>query len=224
MAEGHRERLRNRFLKEGLQNFEDYQALELLLFYAIPRRDVSPLARMLIQRFGSFSAVLNAPVEELQKIPGMGEGSAAFLHLMPELCQYYRKDMIRFKKQICSLRDAEEYLLPQFTGMTTEAVYLLCLDNANRILYSDFIGQGTVDAAHLSVRAVVEIALRVGATSIILAHNHPRGFAIPSQSDIDSTLRIQISLHGLGIRLQDHLIIADEDFVSLRQSGILGEM
>lgn len=221
MAEGHRERLKRRFLQEGLRHFEDYQALELLLFYAIPRKDTSPIARALIQRFGSFSAVLDAPLEDLKKVEGMGETSACFLKLLPAFSAYYLNDSCRFKKQILSTKEAGAYLTPQFIGCVNEKVYLLCLDKSGRILHGDFIHEGTVDFSSLSPRTVVEIALRVGACSILLAHNHPRGFALPSQDDINSTLQLRQTLDTLGIRLLDHLIIAENDYISMAESQLL---
>lgn len=223
MAEGHRDRLKRRFLKEGLRNFEDYQALELLLFYAIPRKDTSPIARALIQRFGSFSAVLSAPVEELKKVDGMGESSAAFLTMLPEMAAYYLRDVSRFKQQITSTKEAGMYLLPQFIGQSQECIYLLCTDAAGRILHGGFISEGSLDLSSLSVRAVAEIALRVGAISVILAHNHPRGFATPSQSDIHSTHLLQQALQNIGIKLLDHLVVAENDYVSMRESGLMLE-
>ena len=223
MAEGHRERLKRRFLNEGLRNFEDYQALELLLFYAIPRKDTSPIARALIQRFGSFSAVLEAPLEELKKVAGMGESSAAYLKMLSAMSNYYMTDLTRFKRQITSTRDARDYLLPRFIGQTNECVYLLCLDKSGRILHGDFINEGTVDLSTLSPRTIVELTLRVGASRIILAHNHPRGFALPSSSDVAATLELQKLLSTLGIELADHLIVSENDCVSLRESNILTE-
>ena len=221
MAEGHRERLKRRFLNEGLRNFEDYQALELLLFYVIPRKDTSPIARTLIQRFGSFSAVLEAPLEELKKVEGMGESSATYLKVLSAMSNYYMTDLTRFKKQITSTREARDYLLPRFIGLTNECVYLLCLDKSGRILHGDFINEGTVDISTLSPRTIVEIALRVGASRIILSHNHPRGFALPSSSDVASTLELKNLLETLGIELADHLIVSENDCVSLRESKIL---
>ncbi|MBQ8599698.1 MAG: RadC family protein [Oscillospiraceae bacterium] len=221
MAEGHRERLKRRFLNEGLRNFEDYQALELLLFYAIPRKDTSPIARALIQRFGSFSAVLDAPLEELKKVEGMGDSSATFLKMLPAMSAYYMTDLCRFKKQITSTREAGEYLVPQFIGKTKESVYLLCLDKSGRILYGDFINEGTVDLSSLSPRMVAEVALRIGATGVILAHNHPRGFALPSNSDVSSTNELHRTLHALGIELLDHLIVAENDYISLQESHLI---
>ncbi|MBP1581926.1 MAG: RadC family protein [Oscillospiraceae bacterium] len=221
MAEGHRDRLKRRFLNEGLRNFEDYQALELLLFYAIPRKDTSPLARDLIKHFGSFSAVLNASVDELKKVPGMGDAAATFLHLIPAVTNYYQTDQYRYRKQITSTREAGEYLRSQFVGRSNEATYLLCLDNARRILYSNFIQEGDVDHTLLSVRTVIEIVLRIGATSVIIAHNHPKDFARPSQSDISATHHLQVTLNALGIELIDHLLLSEDDYVSLRESGYL---
>ncbi len=221
MAEGHRERLKRRFLNEGLRNFEDYQALELLLFYAIPRKDTSPIARALIQRFGSFSAVLEAPLEEIQKVDGMGESSATYLKVLAAMSNYYMTDLIRFKKQITSTHEARDYLLPRFIGLTNECVYLLCLDKSGRILYGNFINEGTVDLSTLSPRTIVEVVLRVGASRIILAHNHPRGFAIPSSDDINSTLELKNLLTSLGVELADHIVIAENDCVSMRESKLL---
>ena len=221
MAEGHRERLKRRFLKEGLNNFEDYQALELLLFYAIPRKDTSPIARELIKRFGSFSGVLSAPVDELKKVDGMGESSATFLSLVSAAGSYYLRDLCRYKKQITSTKDAGDYLVSQFIGLSNECVYLLCIDNGGRILHGDFISEGTVGLSSLSVRSVAEIALRVGAASVIIAHNHPRGFATPSSSDLQSTHILQKALQNLSIALLDHIILAENDYVSMAQSGML---
>lgn len=221
MAEGHRERLKRRFLNEGLRNFEDYQALELLLFYAIPRKDTSPIARALIQRFGSFSAVLEAPLEELQKVDGMGESSATYLKILSAMSNYYMTDLVRFKKQLTSTHDARDHMLPRFIGLTNECVYLICLDKSGRILYENFINEGTVDLSTLSPRTIVEIALRVGAGRIILAHNHPRGFALPSSDDVASTLELQTILASLGIELADHIIVSENDCVSMRESKLI---
>ena len=221
MAEGHRERLKRRFLNEGLRNFEDYQALELLLFYAIPRKDTSPIARALIQRFGSFSAVLEAPLEELKKVDGMGDSSATYLKMLSAMSNFYMTDLCRFKKQLTSTREARDYLMPQFIGVTNECVYLLCLDNSGRILYGDFINEGTVDLSTLSARTVVEVALRVGASRVILSHNHPRGFALPSNDDIMTTREVMKILDSLGIELMDHIIVSENDCVSMRDSRLL---
>jgi len=224
MAEGHRERLKRRFLKEGLQNFEPYQALELLLFYAIPRRDTSPTARELIKHFGSFSAVLSAPVEELKKVDGMGESSATFLHLVGQCSGYYLADLSRYKKQILSTAEAGQYLLPRFIGKPQESLYLLCMDNSRRIVYEGLISEGSVDVAHIPLRSITEVILRSGATSVILAHNHPRGFALPSEADIRSTQQLHLLLHTLNVELLDHLIVAETDYVSMAESGLLGKL
>ena len=137
------------------------------------------------------------------------------------MSNYYMTDLTRFKKQITSTREARDYLLPRFIGLTNECVYLLCLDKSGRILHGDFINEGTVDISTLSPRTIVEIALRVGASRIILSHNHPRGFALPSSSDVASTLELKNLLETLGIELADHLIVSENDCVSLRESKIL---
>lgn len=224
MAEGHRGRLKYRFQAEGLSNFDPHTALELLLFYVIPRRDTNLIAHRLVDAFGSFSNVLDAPLEELQKVEGIGENTALFLKMIPQLSSYYLTDRAEVRRQIGSASEAGDYLLPRFIGKTNEQVYLLCMDNAGKILYGSFIHQGTVNFAALSPRTVAEIALRVGASRIIIAHNHPHGFAIPSKQDVSSTNALLRALQPLGIHLADHLIIANQDFVSLAESGCLSSL
>lgn len=220
MAEGHRERLKKRFLNEGLTNFEDYQALELLLFYAIPRKDTSSIARKLLDVFGSFSAVINAPVDELRRVDGIGECTAVYIKLLNEFCSYYMNDTTRYKKQLVTLEEVGEYLKNKFIGLSVEKIYLLCVDDVNRILYGDFISEGSVNLSTFDTRTIIEICIRVGATGIFLAHNHPRSFALPSKDDLEVTRELEKALRVLNISLIDHLVIADNDYVSMRCSNM----
>lgn len=217
--EGHRERMRKRFREEGLDMFTDIQALELLLYYTIPRRDTNLIAHNLLERFGSFSQVLEAPVEELAKVEGVGENTAVFLHLIPQAGRFYMRDRTDNVKVLPTLESCADFLVPRFIGRRVEMVFLLCMDAKCKVLSCRKISEGSVNTAGISVRKIVEQALAAGASSVVIAHNHPGGLAIPSNEDIQTTEKIADSLRALDIHLVDHIIVADGDYVSLAQSG-----
>ena len=216
---GHRERLKNRFLGTGLDSFTDVQALELLLFYAIPMKDTNPIAHALLNRFGSLSQVLDAPVEELKKVPGISDHAAVLLHLTTELARFYQVDSVQRVEVLTSLDACGAYLVPRFFGRKVETVFLLCLDAKCKVLCCRQIGEGSVNAASISVRKVVETALNANATSVVLAHNHPSGVALPSVDDVQTTQRIAQALHAVDIVLIDHIVVAEGDYISMVQSG-----
>lgn len=215
----HRKRMKERFLKEGLDHFTDIQALELLLFYAIPQKDTNPLAHELLNRFGSLSQVLDADVEELKKVPGISGHSATLLALVTELARYYMVNCAERAKVLTTLDACGAYLVPYFFGRTRETVFLLCLDAKCKVLDCRQIGEGSVNAASISVRKVVEVALATNATTVILAHNHPSGVAVPSKEDIQTTRRVAAALAAVEVHLADHIVVAEGDFVSMVQSG-----
>ena len=217
--DGHRERMKKRFLEEGLDSFTQIQALELLLFYCIPQKDTNPLAHALLDRFGSLSQVLEAPVEELRKVPGVGAHTAIFLHLITEAGRFYLVNRSSQEKILPSLESCAEYMLPFFFGRKVETVFLLCLDAKCKVLCCKEIGEGSVNAAGISVRRVVETALNAGASTVVLAHNHPSGLALPSAEDIQTTRRVALALSAVEIHLADHIVVADGDYVSMVQSG-----
>jgi len=216
---GHRERLKQRFLEEGLDNFTDIQALELLLFYSIQRKDTNPVAHALLERFGSLSRVMEAPIEELQKVPQITEHSAVLLKLVTELARYYQVDSAQRVEILTTLDECGRYLVPRFFGRIKETVFLLCLDAKCKVLCCKEIGEGSVNSASISVRKVVETALAANATTVVLAHNHPSGIAVPSNEDIQTTRRIAAALYAVEIHLADHIVVADGDYVSMVQSG-----
>ena len=217
---GHRQRLRQRFAQEGLDNFTQEQVLELLLFYSIPRIDTNELAHHLIRRFGSLAQVLEAPVEELQKVPGIGENSAVLLHLIAEVTRYYQVNRSLHERILNTIEKCGQYLLPFFLGRRNETVFLLCLDAKCKLLCCREISEGSVNAASISVRKIVETALSANATSVVLAHNHPSGMAMPSAEDIETTHRIASALSTVDVILADHIVVCDDDFVSMRQSNM----
>lgn len=218
--QGHRQRLRNRFLEQGLDQFTEVQVLELLLFYCIPRQDTNELAHRLIRYFGSFSQVLDADVEELVKVEGIGENAATFLKLIPAAGRYYNVDRVKMvDKPLLTTEDCGNYLLPFFQGRNNETVFLLCLDAKCKVLCCRVVGEGSINSASVPIRRVVEMALAAKATSVVLAHNHPSGIAIPSSDDIVTTRRVATALNAVEVILSDHLVVADGDYTSMVQSG-----
>ena len=215
----HRQRLKNRFLEQGLDNFTQIQALELLLFYAIPQKDTNPIAHALLDRFGSLSEVLDADFEQLRQVPGISDHSATLLHLVTELGRYYQVNCGQQVKSLTTLDACGEYLLPYFFGRRQETVFLLCLDAKCKVLGCREVGQGSVNSAGISIRKIVETALSTNATTVILAHNHPSGVAVPSREDIETTRRVAAALAAVEVHLADHMVVADGDYVSMVQSG-----
>ena len=216
---GHRDRLKKRFLQQGLDGFTDIQALELLLFYSIPRQDTNPVAHKLLDHFGSLSQVLEAPAGELMKVGGIGEHSAVLLNLINEMSRFYLVDKAQRERVLPTIEDCARYLQPYFYGRMTETVFLLCLDAKCKAICCKNVGEGSINSAGISVRKIVETALREGATSVVLAHNHPSGIAIPSPEDIQTTRRIAAALQSVEIYLADHIVVAEDDYVSMVQSG-----
>ena len=217
--DGHRQRLKKRFLDEGLDHFDEHQVLELLLFYTIPRQDTNPIAHALLDRFGSLAQVMEAPVEELKKVPGVGETTATFLSMVTATCRYYLVNRTHSHVVLNSVEQCGNYLLPFFCGRRNETVYLLCLDAKCKVLACKEVGEGSVNSAAVPIRRIVEMALNANATTVVLAHNHPSGMALPSGEDQLTTKRLAMSLAAVDIELADHLVVADDDYVSLRQSG-----
>lgn len=220
---GHRQRLRRRFLEEGLEGFEDHQVLELLLFNVLPRQDTNALAHLLLRRFGGLSAALEADPADLATIPGMGDVAAAFLTLIPPLTRRYLIDReARDKPSLNDPAKAAAYVRALTAGRTEEVFYVLCLDQRARLLFPALLARGTVNEAHVHPRQVVEAALRHKAVEVILAHNHPSGNCTPSAADRHLTRILINALIPIGIRLVDHLITAGDRCLSMAQEGILG--
>ena len=217
--DGHRQRLKERFLRGGLDNFTDVQVLELVLFYCIPRRDTNPIAHALLAHFGSLSQVLEASVEELQKVPGVGENTAIYLTMLTQVGRFYLVDRNQREVILPTIDKCGAYLVPYFFGRSIETVFLLCLDAKCKVLCCREIGQGSVNSAGISVRKIVEVALGANATTVVLAHNHPSGLALPSAEDVQTTRRVVAALNAVEVHLADHIVVADGDYVSMVQSG-----
>ena len=219
--EGHRERMRKQLKTSGMDSLSDVQVLEMLLYYAAPRGDTNPAAHALLKRFGALDGVFSAPETELRKIDGVGEAAAQLLLLVPQVA---RRCLMSRSTQIQVLDTTSkcgQYLLPFFHGEREEVVYLLCLDAKCKALDCVLIHRGGVNVASIAARKVVKAALDSNATSVVLAHNHPSGLALPSQEDKQTTMVLKAALDAVGVVLADHIIVADDDFVSMRDDGIL---
>lgn len=219
--DGHRDRVRKRFLMNDLNGFADHEALELLLYYAIPRGDVNPLAHALMDRFGSLAGVFSAPQELLTQVEGVGERTAMLLRLVPQIAQKARLTELEREVALNTRERVGEYLLELFSRERNEAVYQVCLDGKGKLLTCRRLGEGSASAVNLDVRKIVQNAITFCASSVILAHNHPSGVALPSEADQTATLRVKAALESVDVRLEDHIVVADHDFISFAQSGLL---
>ncbi|MBQ9346449.1 MAG: RadC family protein [Oscillibacter sp.] len=217
--EGHRERMRLRYYLEGPNAFAEHEILELLLSYSIPRKDTNLLAHRLIARFGSLPGVLSADLEDLKQEEGVGEYTAILLKLVWHISQKAQTPQPR--PLLNNLEKAAAYLIDCFAQRQGEAVYLLCLSEKGWLRACLCIREGSLSVADLNVTQLVRKALLHKADTVILSHNHPSGLALPSGADYEATERIKTALDAVEIPLQDHIIVADRDYVSLRESGYL---
>lgn len=223
LHEGHRQRLKERFIKDGLTGFEDHNILEILLFYAVPRADTNEIGHKLLKRFGGLSQVFDASIEELCEVEGIGVHSATLIKLIPEISNAYNVDKTKNIKILNTVSDLGKYFVPRFIGKRDEEVHMVLLDNKNKILKTEIISKGSIDTVQLSVRSIIMQAINNNATSVVIAHNHPAGVALPSSNDIKMTRKLFEALRFADIRLKDHIIVADDDYVSLRDSGCFAD-
>ena len=218
---GHRQRLKDQFLTHGMDPIHDVNVLELILFYAIPRQDTNPMAHRLLNTFGSLAAVFDATPEELMERGGLSKNAATLIKLIPAAARRQQLSRSSCHQLLDSTQKCGDYLVPFFFGATQEEVYLLGLDAKCKVLGCVKLSTGSVNSAGLSIRKVVECALNMKASSVVLAHNHTSGIAVPSQEDIRTTKSISHALDLVGVYLADHVVVADEDYVSMAESGLI---
>lgn len=221
--DGHRARMKERFLAHGLDNFEDHNILELLLFYAQPRCDTNGIAHRLLDTFGTLSAVFDAEPEELMTVKGVGRSAAALIRLVPAAARRYLMSKGELGTILHGTECVGRFMIPRFMNSRTEEVYLLCLDPKYKLLDCRLVGEGGLTSAKLDIRRIVHTALLHNAAYAILAHNHISGIALPSPEDKSATLMIRDALRLVDVELIDHIIVAGEDFVSLADDGLLGQ-
>ena len=213
---GHRERLRGRFRDAGSDAVSDYELLELVLFRAIPQRDVKPLAKELIAKFGSFAEVVAAPSARLKEIKGLGEAAITELKIVHAAASRLARGQVQKRPVLSSWSSVIDYCRTAMAYADKEQFRLLFLDKRNQLIADEVQQTGTVDHAPVYPREVVKRALELSATAIVLVHNHPGGDPTPSRADIEMTKRIIEAARGLGIEVHDHLIVGRDGHASLR--------
>lgn len=219
--EGHRRRLRERFLRSGLESFADYEAVELLLTLAIPRKDVKVPAKLAIERFGSLRGVLDAPLEDLRKIPGIGEVAPVALRIIREAANRYLQQRSRETFSLANQEVLLDYCRSALGALPHEVFKVIYLDSGYHVVGDETMEEGTVDRAAVYPRRVMDAALRKGAAALVFAHNHPNGNVTPSEQDKTLTRALVLAAETLQIRVLDHLIISKDAVLSFRQEGLL---
>ena len=219
--QGHRDRLRGKLIRRGADALDDYELLETLLFAFIPRRDVKPIAKALLQKFGSLSAVFAADAKDLQSLPGIGETVAAYLHATREISARATRETLHATPIISSWAALLGYVRRQLQHERREQFRVLFLDRKNQLIADELMSQGTVDQAPVYPREIARRALELSASALILVHNHPSGDPTPSSADIEITREIVDALQPFEIKVHDHLIAAKHGVTSFKTEGLI---
>lgn len=220
--EGHRGRIKKRFLDYGIDSFEPHQILEFLLFYAIPRRDTNEIAHHLLNECGSIAAVFDAPISVLKKVPGITDSAAIYLKLLPEIARIYLESKFSTKKEVFDLKKCAKLMTLKFVGRNEEHVGVMLFDAKGKMIFDGIIAKGSVNSVDICSRRIIELVSNYSACGILLAHNHPTGIAIPSSEDLSSTRALVKIFKAMNVSFLDHIIVAENDYVSLRESRIPG--
>lgn len=215
MHKDHRKHTKDRFLSEGLDSFEPHNVLELLLFYSIPQKDTNETAHMLINRFGSLSAVFDAPYDDLLTVPGISEHSATLIKLIPAISRRYAMEKNSKVTKLSSIEDIGKYLVARYLGVTEETVLLLLLDNKFGLIDCVKVHEGSVNSSAITMRKLIEIALFKRASMVVLAHNHPSGVALPSSDDLFTTQQVKRAFDLVEIGMLAHIIVAGDTFTNI---------
>lgn len=218
---GHRERMRERFMEEGLDSFKDHEVLELLLYYCVKQKDTNALAHRMLKEYGTLHDLLEAHPRDIARRCGVSLNTATLISLCVPLARRYMNRKWGDKPVLNSSAKAGEYAVSLFTGRVYEAFFAICLDSQNRVNHAALVHEGTINEAPVYPRIIVETALRHKASSVILAHNHPGGSLKPSAADIEVTRKICAALQPISIRVVDHIIIAGERYLSFAEEGLL---
>ena len=221
--EGHRNRLRERYDRSGMDDYADHEILELLLTYVFSRGDVNDKAHALVNRFGSVAATLDALPEELCEVDGIGPQAARFLTMLPSVFRRYALNKTEPGEPMDTLAKIGEFLHAKYTGVTFERVYLLLFDNSMRLIDCCHLDDGAVNCSKVTMRRVAELCLFKHASCAVLAHNHPMGLAIPSSADIEVTHSVENSLETVGVTFLEHIIVTENSYAPIlrHQKGVL---
>lgn len=216
---GHRKRMKKRYLEHGLETFENHEILELALYYAIPMKDTNPISHKLMDKFGSLSAVFDAPIDLLID-EGLTENAAVFLKLIPDLLSIYMDDKFNNTDKIINSVNLPQKFINKFLGKNYEMVYLLLMDSKYKELYCGIVSKGSITNADVNIPRICELSLRYSARYAIIAHNHPSGICLPSNADLRVTTKLYQALSYINVELVDHYIVAEDDCISLSDSKV----
>lgn len=216
--DGHRERLREKFLGANGVQLEDHELLELLLFYSVPRINTNEQAHDLINSFGSLKGVFDADIKDLQRIKKIGESSATLIKVVSALISRYSVQCEDPRQQYNTFSQVSSYLQGLFAGLSTEKVYLLLFNNAMRLIKAVPVGDGSVNMTSISPNMAARTAIEYNAAYVILAHNHPAGLAIPSSEDVKTSYMMKAAFNTIGLTMIDHFLIADGKCVPILRS------
>ena len=218
--EGHRARVKQLFLEKGTTAFAPHELVELLLFFGIPRKDTNELAHRLMDTFGSLSDLLGASYEELVAVSGMPSNAAILIRLLDGLIDECQRERFSAERLLNSREKLAHFVMRLFIGAETEQVRMICMDNKGRVLAHGLLSEGSAGAAEINTRQALQLALRCNATTAVLAHNHPGGQVTPSREDLDTTAAMVKALNLAGVRLLDHVIVADTTYLFMRDLPI----
>ena len=206
---GHRKRMRERYVQNGFSGWAEHEILEFILFDVIPRRDTNKMAHEILDRFGSIENMLKAPAQDLTGIKGIGIKTATRIHSQEKIYNFGKNRNKHSKQNFYDDEKPEKLFLPLFEDINREVLYMVCLDSKNRIIRCDLIFEGNFESVNLDVGSMVRIAVTSDAHHVVLAHNHPSGFLVPSESDIVATKIIKSAMELVGVVLKEHIIVAD---------------
>ena len=220
MHENHRDRMRKRFLRDGLDHFEKHEVIEMLLFGLIPRRNTNDIAHRLIDRFGSIAGIIDAPYSEIIKVKGIDEKGAISLKFFSEFIRIYLLDQADPGDKILTREDIGKILINKFFNMTDECLAVMLLDKYQKMKSCDIIRKGNFNSIDINAKEIFNYATKHNSNSVIIAHNHPGGLALPSANDIKSTFKLRQVLRAMSIELVDHYVISSDDWVSFVDAHI----
>ena len=220
MHENHRDRMRKRFLRDGLDHFEKHEVIEMLLFGLIPRRNTNDIAHRLIDRFGSIAGIIDAPYSEIIKVKGIGEKGAISLKFFSEFIRIYLLDQADPGDKILTREDIGKIFINKFFNMTDECLAVMLLDKYQKMKSCDIIRKGNFNSIDINAKEIFNYATKHNSNSVIIAHNHPGGLALPSANDIKSTFKLKQVLRAMSIDLVDHYVISSDDWVSFVDAHI----
>lgn len=223
MHEGHRNRMRDKLLSGGIENFKEHEIIEVLLYYCIPRQNTNEIAHALLEQFGSLRGVLDANADELQKVPGIGPNAAVFLTMLPQVLRRYELERFEKRPLLGDSTSSSLFVYELLKGLPEERCVSLYLDTRSRLIHYEILGSGIANQVGIQSRKVLEGAMRHRAVSVIIAHNHPGGSRTPSSGDLAVTYDVMNTLSAGGVRLLDHLIVTNEGVTSLENLGLLKE-